>query len=77
VTGHIVLAQAGEIAKVSTGEAIMFWILGPLALAGAIGPRIQNVTASPVEITSGISYFTCSPTGSLARFFLASVGPWT
>jgi NADH-quinone oxidoreductase subunit J len=35
---HMALAQAaGEIAKVSTGEAIMFWILGPLALAGAIG----------------------------------------
>ena len=31
------LAQAGEIAKVSTGEAISFWILAPLALGGALG----------------------------------------
>jgi NADH-quinone oxidoreductase subunit J len=37
VSGQILLAQAGEIAKVSTGEAIMFWILGPIALGGAIG----------------------------------------
>jgi NADH-quinone oxidoreductase subunit J len=35
---HFVLAQAANVvAKVSTGEAIMFWILGPVALAGAIG----------------------------------------
>ncbi|WP_165960273.1 NADH-quinone oxidoreductase subunit J [Actinocrispum wychmicini] len=33
----MLLAQAGEIAKVPTGEAIMFWILGPLAVAGALG----------------------------------------
>jgi NADH-quinone oxidoreductase subunit J len=31
------LAQAGEIAKVSTGEAVSFWILAPLALGGALG----------------------------------------
>jgi NADH-quinone oxidoreductase subunit J len=33
--------QAGEVAaqgaKVTTGEAVAFWILGPLALAGALG----------------------------------------
>jgi NADH-quinone oxidoreductase subunit J len=34
---HLVLAQAGELAKVPTGEAIAFWILGPLTLAGALG----------------------------------------
>jgi NADH-quinone oxidoreductase subunit J len=33
----MVLAQAGEIAKVSTGEAVAFWILAPLALGGALG----------------------------------------
>ncbi|NIJ14332.1 NADH-quinone oxidoreductase subunit J [Saccharomonospora amisosensis] len=32
-----VLAQAGADATVSTGEAVAFWILGPLALAGALG----------------------------------------
>lgn len=32
-----VLAQAGAQATVSTGEAVAFWILGPLALAGALG----------------------------------------
>lgn len=31
----ILLAQAGEV--VSTGEAVTFWILGPLALAGGLG----------------------------------------
>ncbi|PRX45595.1 NADH dehydrogenase subunit J [Prauserella shujinwangii] len=31
------LAQATAEATVSTGEAIAFWILGPLALAGALG----------------------------------------
>ena len=35
---NLVLAQGvGELAKVSTGEAVAFWILGPLALAGALG----------------------------------------
>ena len=34
----LVLAQAaGEAAKVSTGEAVAFWILGPLALLGGLG----------------------------------------
>ena len=33
----LVLAQADAAATVSTGEAIAFWILGPLALAGALG----------------------------------------
>ncbi|CAM3644402.1 NADH-quinone oxidoreductase subunit J [Kibdelosporangium persicum] len=34
----MLLAQAGaEVAKVSTGEAISFWILAPLALGGALG----------------------------------------
>ena len=29
--------EADAAATVSTGEAIAFWILGPLALAGALG----------------------------------------
>ncbi len=33
----LVLAQADAAATVSAGEAIAFWILGPLALAGALG----------------------------------------
>ncbi|MCE7005648.1 NADH-quinone oxidoreductase subunit J [Kibdelosporangium philippinense] len=33
----LLLAQAAEVAKVSQGEAISFWILAPLALAGALG----------------------------------------
>ena len=33
----LVLAQGAADAGVSTGEAIAFWILGPLALAGALG----------------------------------------
>ncbi|WP_019809336.1 NADH-quinone oxidoreductase subunit J, partial [Saccharomonospora halophila] len=33
----LVLAQEGAGATVSTGEAVAFWILGPLALAGALG----------------------------------------
>ncbi|MEV4317688.1 NADH-quinone oxidoreductase subunit J [Actinocrispum sp. NPDC049592] len=37
MTGQLLLAQGAEVAKVSTGEAIMFWILGPIALGGAIG----------------------------------------
>lgn len=32
----LVLAQ-GAAAEVSTGEAVAFWVLGPLALAGALG----------------------------------------
>ncbi|TLW93686.1 NADH-quinone oxidoreductase subunit J [Saccharomonospora piscinae] len=32
-----VLAQAEAAATVSTGEAIAFWVLGPIALAGALG----------------------------------------
>ncbi|PXY35148.1 NADH-quinone oxidoreductase subunit J [Prauserella sp. PE36] len=31
------LAQAGAEATVSTGEAISFWVLGPIAVAGALG----------------------------------------
>ncbi|MEU6641104.1 NADH-quinone oxidoreductase subunit J [Saccharomonospora sp. NPDC046836] len=31
------LAQAGAQATVSTGEAVAFWVLGPLAVAGALG----------------------------------------
>ncbi|PXY32057.1 NADH-quinone oxidoreductase subunit J [Prauserella muralis] len=31
------LAQAGAEATVSTGEAVAFWILGPLTLLGALG----------------------------------------
>jgi NADH-quinone oxidoreductase subunit J len=38
VNAQLFLAQAGgEIAKVSTGEAISFWILAPIALGGALG----------------------------------------
>lgn len=32
-----VLAQGAAEASVSTGEAVAFWVLGPLALAGALG----------------------------------------
>lgn len=31
------LLAANEVAKVSTGEAISFWVLAPLALGGALG----------------------------------------
>jgi NADH-quinone oxidoreductase subunit J len=35
---NLILAQAAaDTAGVSTGEAVAFWILGPLALAGALG----------------------------------------
>jgi NADH-quinone oxidoreductase subunit J len=37
VSAQFVLAQSLDIGKVATGEAIMFWILGPLAVAGALG----------------------------------------
>jgi NADH-quinone oxidoreductase subunit J len=37
VSASFVLAQAGEIARVSTGEAVSFWILAPLVLGGALG----------------------------------------
>ncbi|WP_007025112.1 NADH-quinone oxidoreductase subunit J [Saccharomonospora iraqiensis] len=37
VGSALVLAQEGAEATVSTGEAVAFWILGPLALAGALG----------------------------------------
>ncbi|MFC4001674.1 NADH-quinone oxidoreductase subunit J [Prauserella oleivorans] len=33
----LVLAQAGAQATVSTGEAVAFWVLGPIAVAGALG----------------------------------------
>ncbi|CAM2876525.1 NADH-quinone oxidoreductase subunit J [Saccharomonospora xinjiangensis] len=33
----VIVAQAEAGASVSTGEAIAFWILGPIALAGALG----------------------------------------
>jgi len=36
VSATMLLAQQGA-ATVSTGEAVSFWILGPLALAGALG----------------------------------------
>ncbi|MCR3719956.1 MULTISPECIES: NADH-quinone oxidoreductase subunit J [Prauserella salsuginis group] len=32
----LVLAQAGADATVSTGEAVAFWVLGPIAVAGAL-----------------------------------------
>lgn len=37
MTAFSMLAQAGPGDVVSTGEAIVFWVLGPLALAGALG----------------------------------------
>jgi NADH-quinone oxidoreductase subunit J len=36
-SGLILAASGAAASKVSTGEAIAFWILGPLALAGALG----------------------------------------
>ncbi|WP_408640376.1 NADH-quinone oxidoreductase subunit J [Saccharomonospora xinjiangensis] len=33
----VIVAQAEAGASVSTGEAVAFWILGPIALAGALG----------------------------------------
>jgi NADH-quinone oxidoreductase subunit J len=37
VLASAMLAQAPAQAAVSTGEAVVFWILGPLALVGALG----------------------------------------
>jgi NADH-quinone oxidoreductase subunit J len=36
VSGVAILAQAAE-QQVSTGEAVSFWVLGPIALAGGLG----------------------------------------
>jgi NADH-quinone oxidoreductase subunit J len=38
VSAQLLIAQAGgELAKVSTGEAVAFWILAPIVLGGALG----------------------------------------
>jgi NADH-quinone oxidoreductase subunit J len=62
---------AGELVngKVPLGEAIAFWILGPVSLAGAIGMvLLRNAVHSALSLVATM--------GSLGMFYLIEQGPF-
>ncbi|HEX2903354.1 MAG TPA: NADH-quinone oxidoreductase subunit J [Jatrophihabitans sp.] len=65
---HAILAAAGSN-QVSTGEAVAFWILGPVALAGAIGMvLLRNAVHSALSL---VATMMC-----LGLFYLIEEGPF-
>jgi NADH-quinone oxidoreductase subunit J len=64
-----VLAQAAAPELVSTGEAIVFWVLGPLALAGALGMVLaRNAVHSALCLAATMS--------SLAVLYIVQQAPF-
>jgi NADH-quinone oxidoreductase subunit J len=67
-TAQLVLAAAAPN-QVSTGEAVAFWILGPTALAGAIGMvTARNAVHSALSLVATMM--------SLGLFYLIEQGPF-
>ena len=65
------LLAAGELhnGQVPLGEAIAFWILGPISLAGAIGMvLLRNAVHSALSLVATM--------GSLGMFYLIEQGPF-
>ena len=64
-----VLAAAATGAQLGTGEAVLFWILGPLSLAGAIGMvLLRNAIHSALSLVATMM--------SLGAFYLIEQGPF-
>jgi NADH-quinone oxidoreductase subunit J len=64
-----VILAAANPAQVSTGEAVAFWILGPAALAGAIGMVLaRNAVHSALSLVATMM--------SLGIFYLIEQGPF-
>jgi len=64
-----ILAQAAVPELVTTGEAITFWVLGPLALAGALGMVLaRNAVHSALCLVSTMF--------SLAVFYIVQQAPF-
>jgi NADH-quinone oxidoreductase subunit J len=64
-----VLLAAANPAQVSTGEAVAFWILGPVALAGAIGMVLaRNAVHSALSLVATMM--------SLGIFYVIEQGPF-
>jgi NADH-quinone oxidoreductase subunit J len=64
-----VILAAANPAQVSTGEAVAFWILGPAALAGAIGMVLaRNAVHSALLLVATMM--------SLGIFYLIEQGPF-
>jgi NADH-quinone oxidoreductase subunit J len=69
LAAHSVALAAAGSAQVSTGEAIAFWILGPTALAGAIGMVVaRNAVHSALSLVATMM--------SLGIFYLIEQGPF-
>jgi NADH-quinone oxidoreductase subunit J len=65
----VLLAAASNPAQVSTGEAVAFWILGPTALAGAIGMVLaRNAVHAALSLVATMM--------SLGLFYLIEQGPF-
>jgi len=65
---QVVLAAAGT-SKVTTGEAVSFWIIGPVALLGAIGTvTLRNAVHSALSL---VATMMC-----LGLFYLIEQGPF-
>jgi NADH-quinone oxidoreductase subunit J len=65
----LLLAASSNPAQVSTGEAIAFWILGPVALLGAIGMvLLRNAVHSALSL---VATMMC-----LGLFYLIEQGPF-
>ena len=65
----MVLLAAANPAQVSTGEAVSFWILGPVSLAGAIGMVLaRNAVHSALSLVATMM--------SLGIFYLIEQGPF-
>ena len=65
----VLLAAASNPAQVSTGEAVAFWVLGPTALAGAIGMVLaRNAVHAALSLVATMM--------SLGLFYLIEQGPF-
>jgi len=66
---EVLLAAANGSAHVTTGEAVAFWILGPIALLGAIGMvLLRNAVHSALSL---VATMMC-----LGLFYLIEQGPF-
>ena len=69
MTGTVVLAAELHNGQVPLGEAVAFWILGPVSLAGAIGMvLLRNAVHSALSLVATM--------GSLGMFYLIEQGPF-
>ena len=69
MSAAVVLASELRNGQVPLGEAVAFWILGPISLAGAIGMvLLRNAVHSALSLVATM--------GSLGMFYLIQQGPF-